>query len=83
MTGEDHEDLAPTQALGLLPHPAAQERGVAVEDPAVAARHLCGGTGLVDEDQLYGLQIELAIEPGPAPPPDVRPLLLAGVRGFF
>ncbi len=38
--------------------------------------HLCGCRGLVDEDQLLGIEIELAIEPGYAAAQDVRALLL-------
>ena len=50
---------------------------------ATQARHLGRGPGLVDEDQPAGVQIGLALEPGPAPRRDVRPILLGGVRGFF
>lgn len=44
--------------------------------------HFGGGTGLVDEDQIGGVEIRLHLEPGLAPLGDVGPLLLAGVRGF-
>jgi hypothetical protein len=51
--------------------------------PAMAPRHLGRGAGLVDEDQPLGLQIGLGFEPGLPATENVRPLLLAGVRGFF
>ena len=37
----------------------------------------------VDEHQPAGIEIGLALEPGPAARGDVRALLLGGVRGFF
>ena len=42
-----------------------------------------GTPGLVDEHQPAGIEIGLALEPGPAARGDVRALLLGGVRGFF
>ncbi len=48
---------------------------------AAQAGHLGRGAGLVDEDELLG--IELGVEPGLAAGDDIRPLLLGGVRGFF
>ena len=46
-------------------------------------RHIGLRPGLVDEDQPLGIEIRLAIEPGPAPPQDVGTVLLAGVRRLF
>ena len=37
----------------------------------------------IDEHQPAGIEIGLALEPGPAARGDVRALLLGGVRGFF
>ena len=51
--------------------------------PAIAPRHLGRGAGLVDEDQSLRLQIAPGVEPGLTAAQDVRPLLLAGVCGFF
>jgi hypothetical protein len=45
--------------------------------------HLGRGTGLIDEDELLGIEIGLAVEPHLAAGCDVRPLLLGGVRSFF
>ncbi len=50
---------------------------------AIAPRHLGRRPGLVDKDQLAGVEIRLTVEPGLPAAPDIRPLLLAGVRGFF
>lgn len=50
---------------------------------AAQAGHLGGRSGLVDEDQVLGIEVRLRVEPRPAPRGDVGPLLLAGVRGFF
>ena len=51
--------------------------------PAPQAGHLGRGAGLVDEDQLLGIEIGLGVEPGLAAEDHIRPLLLGGVRGFF
>ena len=51
--------------------------------PTVAPGHLGRGAGLVDEDEAFRLQLGLYLEPGQPPLPDVRPLLLGGVRRFF
>ena len=48
-----------------------------------AARHFGRSASLVDEDQLVRFEIRLGVEPGPPTPQHVRPLLLAGVGGFF
>jgi hypothetical protein len=50
---------------------------------AIAARHVGGSPGLVDEDELFGIEIELAVEPGFAPFQDVGAILLGRVRGLF
>jgi hypothetical protein len=50
---------------------------------AIAPGHLGRGAGLIDEDQSLGIEIGLRLEPGLPSTRDVRPLLLAGVRGFF
>jgi len=50
---------------------------------SVAARHVGGGPGLVDEDELRRIEIELAVEPGLAARHDVGAFLLGRVRGLF
>ena len=45
--------------------------------------HLGGGPGLVDEDELRGVELGLEIEPGLAARGYVLARLLAGVRGLF
>ena len=47
------------------------------------ARQIGGGAGLVDEDELRRIEIELAREPVPALLQNVRALLLLGMRGLF
>ena len=51
--------------------------------PAAQARHLGRGAGLIDEDELLGIELRLGLEPGLAAGGNVRPLLLGGVGGFF
>jgi len=51
--------------------------------PAPRAGHLGRGPGLIDEDQLLGIEIGLGVEPGLAAEDYIGPLLLGGVRGFF
>jgi hypothetical protein len=50
---------------------------------AVASRHVGGGPGLVDENELFGIEIELAVEPGFAPFQNVGAILLGRVRGLL
>ena len=50
---------------------------------AVAPRHLCRGSGLVDEHQPIDVDLRLKSLPGGALRGHVRAILLAGVRGFF
>lgn len=45
--------------------------------------HVGAGSGLVDKHQSVGIEVELALEPGPALAQDVGPLLLGGVCGLF
>jgi len=47
------------------------------------AGHLRRGPGFVDKHQPGGIEIGLALAPGPTPLRDVRPILFGGVRGFF
>lgn len=50
---------------------------------SIQAGHRCGEAGLIDEHELRRIEIELAIEPVPAPLQDVRAILLQCVRGLF
>ena len=50
---------------------------------APQAGHLGRGPGLIDEHQPAGIEIGLALEPGPATRRDVGSVLLGGVSGFF
>ena len=61
------------ESAQALPAPAA----------AMAAGHVGGGPGFVDEDEPVGIEIELGLEPGPAPLQDVGPILLGRVGGLF
>ena len=47
------------------------------------AREIGGGAGLVDENELPGIEIGLARKPCEAPLQHVRALLLGGVRALF
>jgi hypothetical protein len=45
------------------------------------AGHLRRGPGFVDEDEVQGIKVELALEPVFPPLPDVGPILLTRVCG--
>ena len=45
--------------------------------------HLRRKSGLVDKDQPFLIQIELATEPGAPALQDIRPVLLQGLWGFI
>lgn len=49
----------------------------------VAARHVRGSPGLVDEDEPLRVQVQLAVEPGLALFQDIGAVLLGRVRGLF
>ena len=51
--------------------------------PPAQARHVGLDPGLVDEDQALRVDLALMLLPVPAPVRDVRPVLLAGMHGFF
>jgi hypothetical protein len=51
--------------------------------PAMAARHVGLGPGLVDKYQAPGIDLSLVALPTPAPPRNVTPILLAGQHAFF
>ena len=50
---------------------------------ATAARHIRRCPGFIDEDEAFGIKIELAVEPVLSALQDVRPILLCSVRGLF
>ena len=59
--------------------------------PAIAAGHVGRGPepapdlirGLIDEHQTVGIEVELTIEPGPAPLQDIGAVLLGSLSGLF
>jgi hypothetical protein len=51
--------------------------------PAIAPRHVRRRPGFVNEDQPFGIEIELAVEPLLAPLQDVGTVLLGRVRRLF
>ena len=59
------------------------DQPLAAGRPAVAARHVGLGPGLVDEDQARRIKPALILLPLRPPPCDVGPVLLAGVQAFF
>ena len=65
---------------------AMRDRGaqaLASRRPPVVSGHVGGRPGLIHEDELLGIKIELVLEPGLAPLQDVRAVLFAGVRRLF
>ena len=56
---------------------------VGLRAAATAARHIRRCPGFVDEDEAFGIKIELAVEPVLSALQDVRPILLCSVRGLF
>ena len=60
-------------------HPQALASGTA----AMAAGHVGGGPGFVDEDEVLRIQIALAIEPVLPLLQDVGAVLLDGVASLF
>ena len=59
-----------------------QAAGAAQRPPAEPG-HLGRRAGLIDEDKTLRIKLCLRGAPGLSLRGDVRPLLLAGVRGFF
>ena len=51
--------------------------------PAIAARHVRGGPGLVDEDQAIGVESGLAADEHTSGLGDIRAVLLGRVQGLF
>jgi hypothetical protein len=49
----------------------------------VTAGHVGGGPGLVDEDEAFGFEVDLTVEPVPALSQDVGAVLLDRVPGLF
>ena len=56
---------------------------LALRGATILAGHVRGRPGLVDEDELLGIEIELAVEPCLAALQNVRPILLACMGGLF
>ncbi len=56
---------------------------LAARGAGVAAHHVGGCGGLVDEDQTLGIEVGLAFEPGQSRRLHVRPVLLGGVKRPF
>ena len=46
----------------------------------MAAGHLGGGSRFIDEDEVLGIKVKLAIEPGLPPPQDIGTALVVRVR---
>lgn len=61
----------------------AAPQPLATRGPAVAAGHLGGRAGLINEDQPFGIEVELAVEPGLSPDQDVGTALFVRVCRLF
>ena len=58
-------------------------QSLAARRPTAGAGHVGRGPGLVDKHQAVGVEIELPLEPFPAPRQDVGALLLGRMRRLF
>lgn len=61
----------------------ADPKPLAAPATPVAAGHVGGCPGLVDEHQPVGIEVELILEPLFTPGQDVGAVLFGGVRGLF
>jgi len=61
----------------------ASAQPLALRGAAPQAGHVGGNARLIDEDQPFGVEIELALEPRLALLEDVRPVLLGCMGGLF
>lgn len=61
----------------------ARAQSLAAPAATVVTRHVGGRPGLVDEDQAFGIEVELAIEPLFPALQDVGAVLLGGMRRLF
>jgi hypothetical protein len=75
---------APDQRGGLaVPVREAHPQPLAFRAATVTAGHIRGGPDLVYEDEAFGFEVDLAIEPVLALPQDVGTVLLDRVPGLF
>ncbi len=58
-------------------------QALALRRTSTQAGHVGGRACLVNEDQPFGIELELVLEPRLAPLQDVGPVLLGGVGGLF
>jgi len=61
----------------------AHPQQLAFPAATVAAGHVSGSPGLVDEYEALGFDVDLAVEPMPTLPQDVGEILLVRVPGLF
>lgn len=66
-----------------MPVRDAHPQPLAARRAAMAARHLGGGPGLVDEHQPLGVEVRLALEPGLPAAQEVGTVLLGCALGLF
>lgn len=61
----------------------AHPQPLALPAATMTAGHVGGGPRLVDEDEAFGFEVDLTVEPVPALPQDVGAVLLDRVPGLF
>ena len=61
----------------------AHPQPLAFAASTMGARHVGGRPGLVDEDEPFGFQIELTVEPVMPLLQDIGPVLLDGMASIF
>ena len=78
MTQASYEGRHPPVAMGHLAHQPASFAAA-----PVAADHVGGHPGFIDEDQTAAIELRLVVPQFPPRRLNVRAVLFAGVQGFF
>jgi hypothetical protein len=75
--GSDESGGLPVNMGDAATRPSAEQR------PAMSAGHLGGDSRFIDEVEVLGIKVKLAIEPGLPPPQDIGTALVVRLRQFL